>query len=297
MLKRQNRRFSLSSTIGILLVCFIVYQTMALCGTWLGKGKKEGAVSERMQKELQKGCGYINVNGAWQRIIGMRKMKDIVRLRNGALLFSSPMLLKLEQEKRIIELDQFLKRQGIPFLFALAPQKYPLDDSLGYGDYPVFGYNMRGDRYVDLAKANGIDYIDFRIPYAVDAEAVDRNFFRTDFHWTFDAAFDAYCSLVPKLCALSGCPNTSHSPAEGFVRKALARFYCGSYGKRTGIGFSGRDENCGYYDLKSDAQISCSVPVRNIYRFGNFAEACCRPEVLRQPENILFDPFYERLRA
>lgn len=237
----------------------------------------------------------VDVNGGWCRLLGQHRCNGVIRLKNGCLVFQRHYDEKTQQKLRIAECCDYLKAMSIPYVVALAPQKMSADDSLGYGDWPRLEYNRIGDGYVEFFKRYLIPCLDMR-NFCVDSTAVGNAFFKTDMHWTFDTALAALRELVPALVRAVGAADslpvaTEH--IEKFKMCELDRSFCGSYGKRTGILFSGADFPVHYFTYNSMVDIAKSIPARNIFFSGRFDESVMDETALVRPKSHFEDRFYD----
>ena len=255
------------------------------------KAVKNALVSKLYYKDQ---C--VDVNGGWIRLLGQRRCNGVVRLKNGGLVFIRRKDRKDRQKARLAECCEYLKARNTPHIVALAPQKMTMDDSLGYGGWPRLEYNEIADGYIDFFVRNSIQHFDMRREFCSSADMVERAFYKTDLHWKFDSALCATRLLMPILAQMCGEADSQSSVRDcmnRFVLHDLARSFCGSYGKRTGILFSGVDFPVHYFTYDSCDVISKSMPVRNKFCSGTFDNSVINWSALEQPKSHFEDRFYE----
>lgn len=244
---------------------------------------RKSLVTDFKWKEL-----FVDINGAYVRAIGQRVCNDIVRLPNGQLQGISELsqsdatIAKLSASaKRLGEFSDWLGKRGVPLLYVQAPTKMDLKGEL-YPYYVKHGINEVPEIFCRELESMGVNVLDLRPQLTSSTEAVAKNFFNTDHHWTIDAAFSACPTIAGRILDLLGFDN--QLARECFDPIKWNRFekkdwFLGSRGRRVGRFFAGVDD-ISWYEPKSVARMSCAIPNREIFRDRSFSEALIKKSEL-----------------
>lgn len=116
--------------------------------------------------------------------------KSYIKLNNGYWILAVPHGLTLNDTKnsmaKYASLDNYLKKEGIPFLYWAAPSKVcAWDDELPKGVMHYGNYNI--DLYTQALDYYGIENIDMRQVLLKSGLDYYSLFYRTDHHWNIDA--------------------------------------------------------------------------------------------------------------
>ncbi len=208
----------------------------------------EGALNDDLDREH----GFIQLYGGFQRLSGRRMLEDVnqsarvIKLSNGTLNFSYPDTAPLDiatMAQAVNDFSDALAAEGIPYLYVAAPQKIQdgREDALlptGIRDYA----NDNADRLLSALADHGTDTYDLRPLFAQRADYPSL-FFRTDHHWTPEAAFFAWQNLTQVLSVDYGIgTDPRYTAEENYDRRVYEDFFLGSQGKRTGSLYAGADD-------------------------------------------------------
>ncbi len=190
---------------------------------------------------------FINFNGFFQRvldkkvIIDVEKENTVVKLNNGYLTFVSGKGDYESAARNTIELNSYLKQRNIDFLFVMAPgkiNKYDPQLPVGIEDYS----NSDMDNFLEVLTFEEIDYIDIRKEIFDSGLNQYDYFFKTDHHWTPEAAFFAYQKVSERLEKYGLTVDETHLDPDNYNKKVYENWFLGSQGKRTGIYYGGVDD-------------------------------------------------------
>lgn len=239
-----------------------------------------------LNQDLDKDHYFIQLYGGIQRLMGRRVVEDVeadytvVKLDNGDLafenLYGGPTDTRPHAQAAADFKDQ-LAEKDIPLLYVQAPQKLqPGDDRLpeGVADY--------GDDYADqilsVLEEQAVPTLDLRESFAATGRDWSSFFFRTDHHWTPEAAFFAHQVLSARLEADFGWdfPDRNTDP-EQFRRTTLSDWFLGSQGKRVGSLYGGVDD-IEIWEPLFRTDFTYSVPVYDMERTGPWEESLLFPE-------------------
>ncbi len=218
---------------------------------------------------------YIELNTRFESAMGKTVFTDasntVVKLENGYLasLVSKNTAVSSYAEN-LIELQSFLDEKGIDLLYVQAPYKISAEDTqlvAGLENYA----NENADAY--LAAIEGeVDYIDLRQEMKEDGLSHYDYFFKTDHHWTPEAAFWAFGNLAETLNANYGFTiDESYYDIDNYTVTVYQDWFLGSQGKRVGTWVAGVDD-ISLITPNFETDFVFEVPASDIYKTGDFAE-------------------------
>ena len=247
----------------------------------------EGALNDDLDREH----GFIQLYGGFQRLSGRRMLEDVnqsarvIKLSNGTLNFSYFGMEPLDTTPMAQAVNDFsdaLAAEGIPYLYMAAPQKIQdgREDALlptGIRDYA----NDNADRLLSALADHGTDTYDLRPLFAQRADYPSL-FFRTDHHWTPEAAFFAWQNLTQVLSADYGIgTDPRYTAEENYDRRVYEDFFLGSQGKRTRSLYAGADDITEYIP-KFETDFTYASPSFAAPRTGPFSQSLLFPERVAQ---------------
>ena len=237
---------------------------------------------------LDRGHLFIQLYGGVQALSDRTVVEDVdpqysvVKLSDGALTFVNAEPLDVSEHGRAAaRLALALEDREIPLLYVQAPQKLQAGDPRlpeGVTDY--------GDDYADQVLAvleeQGVPTLDLRESFAATGRDWSSFFFRTDHHWTPEAAFLANQDLCRRLEADFGWdfPDRNTDPGS-FRRSTLSDWFLGSQGKRVGSLYGGVDD-FEVWTPAFDTDFTYSVPFYDLERTGPLEESILFPERLEE---------------
>lgn len=188
---------------------------------------------------------FINFNGAVRNVLGQREMNEVTKLKNGHLLRphypAGEDMLKTYSDN-VIALDHYLKEKGIPLIYVTPPytvSKYDPELPTGVHDYA----NENLDRFLDPLEQAGVDVMDLRKLMKDDGIDHYDMMYKTDHHWTTEAAFYAYGKLEDRLVEKLHCEVDERvSDIASYDVITYEKWHLGSYGQRTGVYYAGIDD-------------------------------------------------------
>ncbi len=293
------------ATIFIFLIFFISVATLPLVFEEVGKIfqnkkttliNKMGATIKKIDKTYEgmldfnsniinnKGT-YINLNGLMARVMGQRKMKDVVLLNNGNLARLT--YYKLNTDMQIEQLTKLYNKQikkNKTFLFVLAPSqvsKYEdlIPEGLKKEDYT----NYNGDTLLKGLKENGVPYIDIREELYKEGITHEEAFFKTDHHWKIETGFFAYTKIMDRLLKEKAISNVDKEflDLKNYNIEIKKNLFLGSSGKRVGKYFAGLDD-FPVITPKKEFQFYVELIDEKINKQGTFEEVLCNSNQLTE---------------
>lgn len=247
---------------------------------------------------------FIQLYGGTQHILGRTVVEDaadpqytVVKLPSGALSFTNDELADTETHaQNLARLNRVLAGRGIPLLYLQAPGKLDPareDSLLPYG--VTDSANASADTLLARLAELEVETVDFRQTLAASDIPWEDWFFRTDHHWTPEAAFYCYQALCDRLEAYSKITRTPTGvrtehfvvPAQyrdphWFIHETLENAFLGSQGKRVGSLYGGVDDIT-IWTPRFDTEFEYTVPSQGIARSGPFESSLLFPE---RVENI-----------
>ena len=220
----------------------------------------------------------IDLNGGFQRLMGKRVIEDaapdlrVVRMDDGRLVFTVRDVETDWKAANLADLNAFCAALDTPLLYVQAPFKVdPADPQLppGVTDYT----NENADALLTALSAQGVDTLDLRAELKADGLDHASMFYRTDSHWTTEAAFWAYQTLAGTLHTDYGFPlDPAVIDRANFDKRTYPGIFLGSQGKRVGKLYGGVDD----LDLitpRFDTHLRYTVPVHDLVREGDFTQS------------------------
>ena len=273
---------------GLLAICFLVAIGWFCIPTakTAREALKGGKPNEKIQGTIQrihKQCvsrfdrkfDFIDLNGLFCRICGIRVSNGIVRLDNGFLI---PVSIGRGKPKaiatNIIGFSRFLKQRKIPFLYVQAPYKMDRGKKMLPPSFHHYAYESVDELLSALSTAK-VDFLDLRPFFSESVEDVERYFYRTDHHWNGDAIFAAYQLTVQSMADRLEVPQSMISDeinVSSWHRRTRPDWFLGSWGQRTGRFFGGLDEII-WHEPKFSSQLSCARIRESMWAKGDFASA------------------------
>jgi hypothetical protein len=260
-----------------------------------GKTDLEGfidSVEKTYIKNVENKNSYINLNGLYARLIGRHSYNDVVKLNNGMLTYSSlPKRDMLPNARGFSEYNEYLKGQGIKYLYVQAPIKSDMNDELVRVGSENFA-NQNTNELLENLALYGVDYLDLRETLTSSVELVEKYFYNTDHHWNTDAGFLVYNLLVEEL--KSAFPNAEFDEnalnPSAWTREVYEDWFLGSHGKRVGEYFAGVDDFY-VYTPNFETDMSLYIPKYSKLYTGSFEEVNMRTEYLDAPDYFNENPY------
>lgn len=250
-----------------------------------------------VSNQLKYKNSFINLNGLFARVCGKRKCNDVLLLKDNILTFDDD---KTDWEKewktglalkKTIELAKFSENQNIPFVYIVTPYKIStLQDNVPEGiNNPI---NKITDEFLKELSVAGVSSLDLRLHFSATSEHVRKYFYRTDHHWSPDAAFLAFqdiMSEIEKIDLKKGRIKSHYSSPDLWKRYEKKEWTLGSHGKRVGIYYAGVDPLI-YYIPRFATKMSTIMPYERMIYKGDYTVANIRKKYIQNSEYFNFHP-------
>ena len=164
-------------------------------------------VHRRFPAEFTGKTGWISGNGLYLRLLAKRTANKILKYRGGLLEdMSHSARDTTEHAQELLKWDAFVKSLGGRYLYVQAPCKLDRKlEMLPAGCDPELHRAWDGvDALLRRLHEAGVPYMDLSHGLADDFEQVSRNFYRTDHHWRYEAAFSKFPEVAREIAALAG---------------------------------------------------------------------------------------------
>ena len=246
---------------------------------------------------LDKGHLFIELYGGVQALSDRTVVEDVdpqysvVKLTDGTITFINAEPKDVTGNGRaVVRLAQALEEREVPLLYVQAPQKLQENDDrlpTGVTDYG----NDYADQILSVLSENGVATLDLRKTLADTGRYWSSFFFRTDHHWTPEAAFTAHQALAQVLETDYGftIPEENTDPTA-FTRTNLSDFFLGSQGKRVGSLYAGVDD-IEIWKPNFDTDFTYSIPIYDMERTGPFEESLLFPERIEEKDFFNGNPY------
>ncbi len=234
---------------------------------------------------------FVNVNGLFVRTIGQRECNDIILLKNNML---SQVIEKSDMEKQadaIVELAEYTKQLGIPFLYVQAPYKEDKEDKL----YPIgrkSNANENADDLLQLLSEGQVESFDLRPMLSETVDQINRYYFKTDHHWNFTGAFVGFREVTKKIAQMFPDEeiDMTYTQWDQWESHTLKNWWLGSRGKRVGQWFAGVDDFT-WYTPAFETDMSCAVPKYRALYDGDFTDAVIRKQYIEEKDYFGYNAY------
>ncbi len=225
---------------------------------------------------------FLELCGAYRRLTMQTETKNIVLLNNGML---TTIVDKTAPEKAeriagsIIAFKDSTEEAGVPFLFIQEPQKVcKYDDEMPAGKYSYINDNL--DEHLKLLEAGGVETFDLR--EGIHEAGLDHYslFFRTDHHWTMEAALKATRIIAAELNDRYGYGfDLSLLDDENYNFDTKSRWYLGAQGRNVTLGYISPDDFT-VVTPKYETSFTVEHPDKALTLEGDFYETMFDHEML-----------------
>lgn len=194
---------------------------------------------------------FVEVHSYLQLLMGKEETTnfDIIRSRNGETDYGNfyPVVSAdiPELAQRMKRMRDYVATRGTTVLFWNTLSLY----TRGYSDYapglPAYDQNPDADAMLYYLQSYGVDYLDSRAALAGSELPPEAYRFKTDHHWTVQAAFESFRALVRKLDDDYGAgldPDGFYADPANYSSILYPQSFLGTLGRRAGIPFSGLDD-------------------------------------------------------
>lgn len=147
---------------------------------------------------------------------------------------------------KILTMDRAAKANGVRTLYVQAPFKIMPGTETGLPKGIKTYANENADGVIEFLKDKGVDTFDLRTELKKSGMSQSELFFKTDHHWTVDAAFYSYFQLTQKLYEdYDFCSKEQmefHTNPLNYYKFEMKNCFLGTWGRRTGELFVGLDD-------------------------------------------------------
>lgn len=217
----------------------------------------------QVTKALENDHSLIQLFGAYQRFSGRTVVEDtadpqytVHRLPGSSLTFvgQDEEVQADAQAAQLLRLRAALDERDISLLYIQAPSKLdPENTRLPYG--VTDPSNDCADRLLAALEEHGVDAMDLRQTLKNAGGTWEDWFYRTDHHWTTEAAFTCFQDIAQHLERYQQTVKVGqgtrrqridipkrYTDPDSFQREVLPGYFLGSQGKRVGSLYAGTDD-------------------------------------------------------
>ena len=230
------------------------------------------SVEEYLLENIKTKYFFVNLHGAYRRLLGNRHVNGTVRLNNDYLAFSYYRYNQEDHANAIIRLNEYLAEKGIKFLYVGVPGK--LDPDKAQLPYYITDYsNENQSDMLSRLEEGGVSTMDLRPAIKDSSKDWYDLFFVTDHHWTAEGGFLAYTAIARHLNELYGYELDRHMTLDDFSVVSYDKIFLGSHGKRVGLYFTRKGADDFHILIPEfDTEMSLDVPKNNEHREGTFED-------------------------
>lgn len=230
--------------------------------------------------ELPYKVSFLELNGGFQRLLGIRHINERYRLDNGQLTYVIPQTEVDWKAENVAAFRQALAEADIPFLYVNAPFKIDPTDKqlpLGVEDYS----NENADAFLAILAENDVPYLDLRVPEKEQGLDHYAMFYSTDHHWTAEMGFWAYQQITSQLTQMdeSFAVDPVLMNTDSYEYTVYPQIFLGSAGRRVGKLYAGMDDLT-LIQPKFETSLQMEDPVENTLRQGSYSDTLLYKELL-----------------
>lgn len=192
---------------------------------------------------------FIEIYGGSQKILGKKTIPDpnysyLFLTREGQITYQIPQRDLSAEAEKVIALKTALEKEGLSFLWVLAPFRLLDENSVT----PItFDYGKENaDSFVDQLSNHGVRSLDLRgefHDYLKEGFSQQDLFYNTDHHWTIPAALKATGVIGKTLNKQFGFSIEANIyKDENYIFKTQKDSFVGSMGRRVGLIYGGKDD-------------------------------------------------------
>lgn len=207
-------------------------------------------IDEVVKSDIAGKFNFVEAYGYIQVLLGKREFNDFTNVTSnqGGLnltRFYPPNLALRKYAARLSRMQQAMRAQGGNLLFVSPP-------SLVVGNYPDYAEglpyadeNPVQDVFLDRLREVGIDCLDSRSYLREVGMPVEQIMFKTDHHWTNQAAFAVFKGVVAKLESAFGIsldPDYFYRDDANYNFRTYKDAFIGFLGRTTGAAYCGFED-------------------------------------------------------
>lgn len=198
---------------------------------------------------------YLETYSYYQNIMDKREISNFkyVKDETGSLHYASFFRENetdcFEYAMRVKRLKDFAEKNGTDVLFVVAPTKYVAKDSELRAGIPINNPEVIVDELLFYLNRLGIDTLDLNLYIPGKNVSYEDAFFKTDHHWTIDAAYEATKILVDEINRKYDydLDSDKYLNDDSYHKEYYKAGMLGSMGRGSGASFSGLDDFVAYY--------------------------------------------------
>ncbi len=188
----------------------------------------------------------VDFAGDFQKTLGIKDYyaADGIYITDSGVIEAAYPETSLEYElSHTLELGDFLKANGINFMYVNQPTKY-IDDSEFEREFGVKTFcNRNADRFVKGLRDAGVPVLDLRESLVSQGMNVKDMFYRTDHHWTVPTGLWAAGEIANALNENFGYDiDPEYYNPDNFVKEEYPEVWLGEQGKKVSLSYVGLDD-------------------------------------------------------
>ncbi|MFZ2538359.1 MAG: hypothetical protein WAX04_05615, partial [Oscillospiraceae bacterium] len=162
-------------------------------------------VSDTANDELLGKMDFVEAYGYIQELLGKSEIDNFsyAKDKNGYLNYASFYREDdsglMQYAKQIRRLKDSVALKGTKTLFINPPEKYVPHISEFDSGFPINDTNKTQDEFLMYLNNNDVQALDLRKPILESGLPYEKLFYKTDHHWTVEAAFIAFCAIVDDM--------------------------------------------------------------------------------------------------
>ncbi|PRR81679.1 alginate O-acetyltransferase AlgX-related protein [Clostridium vincentii] len=208
-------------------------------------------IEDTANDELVGKISFIETYGYIQKLLGKSEIDNFTYGKDKSGYLNYPSFYReddaklKEYAKQIRRLKESVASKETETLFINPPGKYVPNISLYDKGFPVSDTNKIQDEFLLYLQNNSVETLDLRKPILESGLPYEKLFYKTDHHWTIEAAFLGFCAIVDDMESRYGVqldPNKFYRDLNNYNIHYYPQSMLGSMGRNSGINYSGLDD-------------------------------------------------------
>ncbi len=204
-------------------------------------------LEDAVTKKLQWHNNWVNINGLFQRCLGVTIVRasdsgdNVYKLSNGQIMYWLEERDMTDYAELVDNFKKSLEKDGIDFTYVQLPFKVQNDDAMPVGtkDYA----NDNADQLVSLLREDDIDTLDLREEIEKAGFDWDTLFFNTDHHWRPTTGLWASGVIMDHLRDnYDFTVDDSHYQYDSYNSTVYKDYLLGTLARKTGKYYAGLDD-------------------------------------------------------
>ena len=261
-----------------------------------------GQIEESLTDDAYERMKFVELFSYTNVLLDKREINNFAYIKDetGSLHYSSFYRERqtelFEYAMRVKRLKDYVGSRDTEVLFVVAPSKFVPNDNRLRSGMPVNNPQPVVDELLFYLNRLGVDTLDLNRVIPCKEVPYEEAFFRTDHHWTIDAAYYSTKVLAQRMNEDFGydLDTETYLSEDSYTTVRYEQGMLGSMGRGSGANFSGLDDFNAYYPNFKMNFYRNTLGEDGLYRDqeGDIIGTLVLPDVLKNNSNIYSDSQY-----